>query len=366
MTPLPPQNGPHAPMDLKPMSAKTLRASTPLRIAGVLVDLFTRVGQREPPEPHKSQHARFISIAVSNYVEKARWGLDLLEANAKSPLYLTEDLHPPALHAFQTVRASKDQASQSPMVVLADGRVLWGSDDILRQICNDEQTVDLYPAEIKKDIMAMEDDLGKGLGASVRCYGYYCLCDKSKKYYGIAAKFLTPHCPKAETFLFSKMLDKGLAKGMLKTMNVTEESGEASEKEIRQVFDDLSKRLEANGGGYLMDTPNKKYGFTAADLTLGALSYLVIRPPEMQPFLTPESELPPRMVQLGKDVRETTAGKHVLKIYKEHRPINKGTGEIEIKKVDQNRIPWVEIAGTTTLLGAISYGVMVLKSPTTI
>ena len=105
-------------MDLKPTTAKMLRTVTPLRVAGVLVDLFTRVGQRDPPSANKTKHVRFISIAVSNYVEKVRWGLDLLEASPKSPLYYTEDLHPPAFAAFQTVPASKDQAS--PLQVVQD------------------------------------------------------------------------------------------------------------------------------------------------------------------------------------------------------------------------------------------------------
>ena len=86
-------NAPGLPrMDLKPTSAKMLRTVAPLRIAGILVDIFTRVGQRAPPSEAKKEHIRFISIAVSNYVEKVRWGLDLLESNAKSPIYYTEDL----------------------------------------------------------------------------------------------------------------------------------------------------------------------------------------------------------------------------------------------------------------------------------
>ena len=82
-------------MDLKPTSANMLRTVVPLRIAGIAVDLFTRIGRRDPPpssEIKKTEHVRFISIAVSNYVEKVRWGLDLLENNTKSPLFYTEDL----------------------------------------------------------------------------------------------------------------------------------------------------------------------------------------------------------------------------------------------------------------------------------
>jgi hypothetical protein len=344
-------------MDLKPTSAKMLKTVTPLRIAGALVDLFTKVGQRSPPSQTKTEHVRLISIAVSNYVEKARWGLDLLETNPKSPIYYTEDLHPPAFAAFQTVAMSKDQASQSPMVILPPtGRAVWGSDVILRGLCNDPNTVDLYPKGIATEIKALEDDLAVRLGATTRCFGYSILLDRSKQHYGVASKFLTLHCPTVEQKLFDRMLDRGLAKGMIRAMNVTDYA-EAAEQEIRRVFDEMSQRLEADGRDYLMDTPSQKYGFTAADLTLGALSYFVIRPPEMGLFHLTDEETPPGLIQLGKELRETTAGKHVLKMYKLHRPVDTQTGEISLKKVDQNRTPWKEFVGVVAALSAVAVGI---------
>ena len=77
----------------------------------------------------------------------------------------------------------------------------------------------------------------------------------------------------------------------------------------------------------------------------------------MEPFLLPENENPPELIQLGKDLRATTAGKHVLKMYKQHRPVNAETGHIDLKKVDQNRTPWPELAGFATILGAVAYGI---------
>jgi len=198
-----------SPMNLKPMRAKTLREATPFRVAGALVKLFTRVGQRQPPSPNKTQHLRLISITMSNYVEKARWGLDLLVEHAnKSPVYYTEDCHPPGLSAFQTVAASNDQSSQAPMIVFPDGRAVWGSDNILQELCSNADTVNLYPLEIKEDIIKLEQDLGVRLGASARCYGYYSLLErpKSKQYYGSLAKFATLFAPKVERIVFEKML----------------------------------------------------------------------------------------------------------------------------------------------------------------
>lgn len=268
---------------------------------------------------------------------------------------------PPAFAAFQTVPASNDQASQSPMIILpkSDGtgtRAVWGSDTILRELCSDPETVNLYPSDIAGKIKNLEDDLAVRLGASARCFGYSYLLHPSKKYYKVASKFLTLNCAKVEQRAFEKMLDRGLAKGMKRMMKI-DEYGPVAEDEIRKVFDELSLRLEKNGGEYLMDTPSKSYGFTAADLNISALAYFILRPPEMEPFLLPESENPPELIQLGKDLCATPAGKHVLKMYKKHRPVNAETGYIDLKKVDQNRTPWPELAGVATVLGAVAYGI---------
>lgn len=235
-------------------------------------------------------------------------------------------------------------------------RAIWGSDTILRELCSDPETVNLYPSAIADKIKELEDDLAIRLGASARCFGYSYLLHPSKQYYKVAAKFLTLNCPTVEQIAFEKMLDRGLAKGMIRKMKV-DEYGPIAESEIRKVFDELSLQLEQNGGEYLMDTPSKSYGFTAADLNLSALAYFILRPPEMEPFLLPEKENPPELIQLGKELCETAAGKHVLKMYKKHRPISDETGQIELKKLNQNRTPWPELTGVATLLGAIFYGI---------
>jgi glutathione S-transferase len=315
----------------------------PLRVAGVFVNMFSCVGKREPPTPEKSEHIRLISIAVSHYVEKARWGLDLLEENTESHIYYTEDLHPPAFHSFFTLPASKNQTAQTPMIVMPDERVMWGSDAILRELCSgrDGGNVNLYPTEMAEEIKALEDDLGVCLGAAGRRYfAYGCMLDKSKKYYDVAIRHVTKNCSKVEHKIFGKMFDKGTDKALVDLMNISDETVEASAQEMRKVFRELSDRLEQNGGGYLMDTPTKKAGFTTADLTLAALVYFVVQPPQVQPLLLPESEIPPKATQLFRELTATKADQHVLKVYKEHRPVDRITGEIALKKVDQNRNPF--------------------------
>lgn len=278
-----------------------------------------------------------ISITASNYVEKVRWALDLLESHPHSPVYYTEDCHPPALHAFETVPASGDRASQSPMIVTDDRGALWGSDAILRELCSDPDTVDLYPEPVGGEVRDMETELGERLGSTARCFGYYHLLDDSKKYYGAASKFLTLHSPAVERKLFASMLDRGLAKAMKRAMTV-DELGAASGREIRKVFEQMSHRLDSNGGEYLLGS---QHGFTAADLALAALSYFILRPPEMGPLLIDESEMPRELVELGHELRGTVAGKHALRMYREHRPAvpsSDGIRKISIRRANQDNV----------------------------
>lgn len=235
-------------------------------------------------------------------------------------------------------------------------RAVWGSNAILCELCSDPETFNLCPKDIGAEIEAMEDDLAIRLGASARCFGCSSLLHPSKQCYKVASKFLTLNCPKIEQIAFDKILDKGLTEGVIRMMKV-DEHGPIAEKELCKVFAELSEQLEMGGEEYLMDTSTTSFWFTAADLNLCALSYFLVRPPEMAPFLLPESENPPELLQMGEELQATTTGQHVLKMFRKHRPISAETVETELKKVDQNRTPWPEIAGATTFYGAIFYGV---------
>ncbi|CAB9506806.1 expressed unknown protein [Seminavis robusta] len=355
-----------SPMDMKPMLSKDLKQ---LRYVGLLVDTFARVGQRRPPSPSKTKHVRLIAISVSPYVEKVRWGLDLLEADATSPVYFTEDCHPPGCCALYTVKASNDQASQSPMIVDPEGKVLWGSDAILQHlfIDNENTAVDLYPNEIREDIIQFERDLGLRLGASARCLAYNSLLDPSKRYYETATKVLCNHSPWIEKLMYKMLLYSGkIAEVMSKTLNVFDPQViENSEEQVRQVFVELSEKLEQaksaspdNKEVYLMDTPTKQYGFTAADLSFAALVYFLLRPPEMGPFHVPLTDSPPLLVALHRELMNTTAGQHILKVYRQHRPVHKQTRQMVVRSVNQNRIPWKGIAGT--VVAGLGVGIVLL------
>jgi glutathione S-transferase len=311
----------------------------PMGVARVIINLFSSStgGERSPPTKNKILHLRLITIAASHYCEKARWGLDLLEEDEESPYYYTEDGHPPGFHAFQTVPATRDGGSATPLVVLPDGRCLMRSDVILRELCPF-----LYPSEIREKVAALERDMGGRLGAASRLYGYHCLLNPSREYYPAIAEHLCLNTCKVERKLFAAILDKGIDEALCELMKINDENAAACKDVLLQVFQEVSDRLEANGGEYIMDAPDKKYGFTAADLTFAALAYPYMWPPELSRFYIDPSRLPPDYVEVAKQLQATRAGQHVLRMYAQHRPVA-ADGKVAMKTVDRDRVPWKEL-----------------------
>lgn len=343
-------NTPSSNVSLPPEDLKTIPRSKitfgPLGVARVFVNLFsTNDNRRPPPSPDKTHSIRHITINVSHYCEKVRWGLDLVESDPNSPLYYTEDAHPPPFCSFATLPISNYEASAAPMIVDPDDKdasYMNQSNAILEKYCSF-----LYPDEIRSDIMELEASLGKGLGPAVRCYRYNFILQP--EYHEACVQGCTNQTSTVETMLFEKMLNKGIAKAMRKIIKVNSATAEASKQEILRVFDQMSKRLERSGGKYLMDTKTKSYGFTAADVTFASLAYPLLRPPEMQNFtIMDDSKLPPELVAIGEELKKTTAGKFVLKMYNKHRipanyfdgdSITKNAGLVFIKSAERNVNP---------------------------
>jgi len=339
-------------------------ARGPFKLAKTLVDAFSSTGRRAAPSSTKDQHVRLISIGLSHYSEKVRWALDLLEADPNSRIFYTEDAHPPALQSFATVVASSGEASRAPMIVLDEAvtppgegspkSVLFDSSLIISTLCPE-----LYPAECQKDIVEFEKEMGRRLGPTSRALVYHQVL--RPEYYSMIGEIGGMCTSKIESILFAHMLPQGLAKGMRKMMSIDETSADISLEEVRNVFKNVSDRLEGGKEGYIFDSASRKLGFTAADLTFASLATPLIRPPELdalyggQDF---ESRWPGALNNLRDELRATPAGKHVLKMYHNHRfgvgrtPRPNNSGQLIIpKSIGRNKVPMV---GVTLAVGAIA------------
>ena len=211
---------------------------------------------------------------------------------------------------------------------------------------------ELYPKDIKDDIRQLEIDIGKRISTAGRCFIYYHMLNNLSKYKTtLVTTCANQDCTsKVEHVLFDTMIDKGLGTRILQSVEVTQDGYEASCSAIRQIFQELSQRLERNGGGgeyYLMDTPTRKYGFTAADVTFAASSAMLLMPPETKPIYGEITSCvyPPEYIQLQQDLLQTTAGKHVLNVYKKHRG-----GVVTMKVVNRNKYPWQSLPRKPLLL----------------
>ena len=221
--------------------------------------------------------------------------------------------------------------------------------------------VDIIPlsTQIESKIMKVEEDLGQRLGATSRSYAYHHLLtnlDNPDCRESVLKLCANPErVSKVERILFDKMLEKGIAKGIMKGVKANKEQADVSLVALRKVFDDYSKILEASGGEYLMDEKTNKglklYGFTAADLAFAALACPLIQPPEFLNWSAPLDKLPRELGDLREELINTTAEKHALKMYKNHRLVG-DAHQVEAKSVNRNKFP-----GSVLFGAAISVGI---------
>eukprot|EP00539_Tryblionella_compressa_P002542 CAMPEP_0178748556 /NCGR_PEP_ID=MMETSP0744-20121128/8944_2 /TAXON_ID=913974 /ORGANISM="Nitzschia punctata, Strain CCMP561" /LENGTH=358 /DNA_ID=CAMNT_0020401919 /DNA_START=45 /DNA_END=1121 /DNA_ORIENTATION=- len=334
---------------LPPENARTMTksdsSSGPLAVANILISIWSKISQRESPSESKTAHVRLITIAASHYCEKVRWVLDVLERDETSPYYYTEDAHPPGFHSWEPLEASKGAASITPMVIFNDesnGNIesntgptaLWESSKIVETFLPT-----LYPSEIADEVRDMEADLGRRLGPAVRCVAYYYLFQDLEKYEKAAMDIAADprKMSNIESTLWGKFLPKGLANGICKSLKINEDTKRASVQEIRAVIKEISEKLGTQE--YLMDQEGGRtsFGFTAADLSLASLAYPLVRPPEMEYWLANSEEVPPELNALTEEIRASRAGQHVLKMYKEHRPVDEQHGVVVMKYSNRNR-----------------------------
>lgn len=318
----------------------------PLKVSKFLINNFSNTGMRRSPvSSKKTRHVRLITVGASHYCEKIRWALDLLEASPTSPTFYTEDAHPPAFAAISTVPASGGEASRSPMIVMdsllpdVSQTVVYDSSDILQAIYPG-----LYPAKFHDEIVNFEKEMGKKLGPTVRVLVYHEILQP--EFHSLASDICGYHTSFVEDQLFRRLLPRGLAKGMRKLMDINNDTSRLSLTAVKEVFSEVSNRLEGGKKQYLFGHDS----ITAADLAFAALSYPLLRPVEMGAMLGgskyPDTAWPQRLNDIRDELRATPAGQHVLKMYSLHRF---GVGQapkrnttkllVSPKSIGRNRIP---------------------------
>ena len=320
-------------MNLKPTTEIAWNAGV-FRTIKAYVNLYSTTDrQRNPPCDSKTQHVRLVTIGPSHYCEKARWALDLLDNDSTSPIYYTENAHPPIFQSLETLPLSNGKVSMVPMAELTNQNgetdVIYDSSKIIEHFLPR-----LYPSSCKNEILELEEYFGTHIGATARCYIYH--VSLKPKHYKFLTDLLTSQSSSVEKMIWGKLLDKGIAKGMKKVMGINNDSAEASIKALRKAFYDVSLKLTKKDGTkkkFIMDTDVKEIGFTAADLAFCSMASAIVCPPELSSFMPmKEEEMPQELIDLRNELRNTISGQHVLDVYKER-------GRVVPKVVNRDCLP---------------------------
>jgi glutathione S-transferase len=244
-----------------------------------------------------------VTISISHYCEKARWALD------RAGIAYDERRHLPGIHRVAVKRHGGGLTA--PVLVCTDGTVFAESADII--VYADGRAPvgrGSIPAEpaVAAEARALADDYDERLGPATRLWVYHQMFDhpeltRPPMTDGVSAWQRT-------TFRYG---NKAVAFGVGKVLKVNDENAVAAERTFRAIYDDVNTRL-ADGRRFLVgDT------FSIADLTFAALSAPLVGPPEYAVRLPTVEELPPAMRAVVEELRETPAGEHALRMFRQER-----------------------------------------------
>ena len=246
---------------------------------------------------------RLITIPISHYCEKARWALD------RAGIPYREKRHIQGVHQVAARRAG---GGNTVPVLVTEDEVLSESADILAWV--DERTPPdrrLFPADAEEraEVEALCDRFDEKLGPHGRRLMYvHVLKDKD-----LVLSFNNAGVPAWE----DKAIRLGwpvvlrFAKHRLDIRPGVERTDEAT---VWREFDFVADLLE-DGRQFLVGER-----FSAADLTFAALAGPAIVPPEYTVALPqPGPDMPPEPLRILERARDHPAGRHALRMFREHR-----------------------------------------------
>jgi glutathione S-transferase len=236
-----------------------------------------------------------VTIPISHYCEKARWALE------RAGVDYQERAHLQVLHWVAVRRAG---GGRTAPVLRCGDRVFAESADIVAFA--DSRGAGLSSGS--PEVRALEDELDERLGPHGRRWMYDCLRGESalvQRYGPTGVPAWQRRALPLAFPLVARVIDRYL--------DITPESAAQSLEVVREVYDAVGERL-ADGRPYLMGD-----SFTAADLTFAALSAPLVLPLGYGVPLPSVEELPARMADVVRSLREHPAGAHALAMYRTER-----------------------------------------------
>jgi glutathione S-transferase len=256
---------------------------------------------------------RLITIRPSHYNERARWALD------RFAIAYVEQPYMPMLHTVAVAaavlpagagRADRGSTRLSTPVLIDAGQVIADSGEILawvdRRHGDSRTSLRWSPRSLE-----LEQQFAERLGPDARRLAYHYIIDDERGMRELAER----NVPRAQARVFTTILP--LARRMIhRKLRVDAEHAARSLARIEASFADVDQRL-ADGRPYLLGDR-----FSGADLTFAALASLVllVQPSEgYGAWLPPIDQAPPEFVAIIRRMRETSAGRFVLRMFAEER-----------------------------------------------
>ena len=245
---------------------------------------------------------RLITIPMSHYCEKARWGLERLGLDYR------EERHLQGFHYPRTFLASG--GPQVP--VLVDGpTVIIDSTAILKHLDRHAMPeARLYPSEprVRRRVEDLEDLFDEVLGVESRRWVYACFMPMGMRAWRVASL----GSPRIERLLMP-IVHALVGRHIAHVLDLHPARVAAGLERSREIVRDMDTLL-ADGRPFLAGDR-----FSAADLTLACMLAPFIMPPEYGIRLPTLEELPGSIRETVEKFRNTLTGRHALRLYRDLR-----------------------------------------------
>ena len=244
--------------------------------------------------------ARFVTIPLSHYCERARWALDL------SGISYREESHVPLFHRIATSRAGGGTVP----VLIVGREVIDDSAAIVRWVSQRVPRLGLLPsgAEERQAVVEYERFIEREIGPHVRRWAYGHLL----RQYHLLKPCFTRGAPVIERFLAPATVRLTLPL-IRRSYRIDPARAQQSLRRATAALDEIGRRLTTNCR-YLVGNQ-----LSAADLTLGALAAPLVFPRQYGGVLPVFEALPAAMRAEVEAVRATPAGQFVLRLYERDR-----------------------------------------------
>lgn len=246
---------------------------------------------------------RLITIPMSHYCEKARWGL------AHAGVSYVEEAHLQVFH-YRAVRPYS--ARGMVPVLVTDSSAVADSTAILQFL--DQRLPEprkLYPEPLRKEIESLEEQFDETLGIETRRWVYFqYLKAPTREVLRTAAQGI----PRWQRMLAPLLLPM-MRMYLNRHLAITRDNVEQGLRAISDCFDQVAARLN-DGRRYLLGDR-----FTAADLSFACMAAPILLPPEYGIRLPTPDEAPVAARADIQRFREHPAGQYALRLFKEHRAV---------------------------------------------